>query len=201
MGSKKLLVIYILLLLYSCNNQSQQIKAIDADTIIANTIPTDEAQQAQPSVFERVTALKKLTPFSPAQLKNILPKQLLQYHQTNFEITNQNGYSTAKYIYHNPNQNKSFQFTIIDCAGETGANIYYLQYLTRLNIQFETNEGYTKQIDLLGQKAIATYQKKLNQHELTFFNNDRLLIQMSATHLDINEMKQIIGALELSLPS
>jgi len=200
MGSKKILIIYILLLLYSCNNQSQQIKAIDLDTI-ANTIPTDEAQQVQPSVFDRVAALKKLTPFSPAQLKSILPKQLLQYHQTNFEITNQNGYSTAKFTFYNTNQNKAFQLTVIDCAGETGANIYYLQYLTRLNIQSETNEGYTKQIDLLGQKAIATYQKKLNQHELTFFNNDRLLIQMSATHLDINEMKQIIGALEFSLPS
>ncbi|MGC8751105.1 hypothetical protein [Hydrotalea sp.] len=194
------MIIYILLLLYSCNNQSQQIKAIDLDTI-ANTIPTDEAQQVQPSVFDRVAALKKLTPFSPAQLKSILPKQLLQYHQTNFEITNQNGYSTAKFTFYNTNQNKAFQLTVIDCAGETGANIYYLQYLTRLNIQSETNDGYTKQFDLFGQKAIASYQKKLNQHELTFFNNERLLIQMSAKHIDIHEMKQIISALEFCIPS
>ena len=58
---------------------------------------------------------------------------------------------------------------IFDCAGEAGAGIYGMQYLTMMNFQSESDDEYTKSIEFKGSKAIEHLNKRNNRlHLLTW---------------------------------
>ncbi|RTL54248.1 MAG: hypothetical protein EKK39_04775 [Sphingobacteriales bacterium] len=111
------------------------------------------------------------------------------------------GFSTADATYKNDDGSKKIKLTLFDCAGDAVAGIYSQNYLTKMNIQSESEDGYTKSIDFMGQKAMETYQKSNKKYELTFLVNFRLLINLATTTRNATELKQAAATLQFTIPS
>jgi len=150
---------------------------------------------------QKVNELKKLPPLTTSQLNALLPEQLLNLKRSSFEATHMMGFSTADATYKNEDGSQKIKLTLFDCVGDAGAGIYSLNHLTKMNIQSESEDGYTKSIDFMGQKDMETYQKNNNKYKLIFLANDRLLINIETNTLSEDELKPAAASLQIKIPS
>ena len=83
----------------------------------------------------------------------------------------------------------------MDCAGEAGSGFYALNYWTKMTMESENDQGYTKTVDFMGGKAVEDYKKYNNSYTLTFTANDRLLITLQGQNLSLDVLKDAAKAL------
>lgn len=147
---------------------------------------------------KKMEELKKLTPLSLDQLKGMLPAELNGIKQSNYEANSSLGYSIADAEY-KKDDTTSLKVTIYDCAGEAGAGIYGLNYWTKMNVQQESSNGYTKTIDFMGGKAVEQYEKNNNSSTLTYSANDRLLVVLTGQNMSTDALKDAAQKLNLKI--
>ena len=175
------------LLLAACNNNKPKEKV---------TIDPTQMQNAAAEMQKKTEYLQKLTPVTLDQLKAFLPETLMEAKRSNFNVANTMGAGLATAEYE-MNDSTNIKLSVYDCAGSAGAGIYSLQYLGMYNLQQESDEEYTKTIELNGGKAFEHCQKQSNECTLTYFSGDRFLISLEGNNVGADALKQAAGSLNI----
>jgi len=92
---------------------------------------------------------------------------------------------------------KELDIEIIDCAGEMGANWYNMRFFRLWNFQQEDDNDYQKTIDFNGEKQVEKYTKSNDRYELTYFGNERFIVQVHGEKVGIDAIKQVASNLSL----
>ena len=108
------------------------------------------------------------------------------------------GVSVGKGTYKG-DDDKELNIEIIDCAGEMGASWYTMRYFSLWNFQQEDDNGYQKTIDFNGGKAIEKYTKANDRYELTYFGNDRFIVNVDGEKVGLDAIKQVANNLTLKV--
>ena len=173
----------------------------DDGTSTASSTASGDASSTAPdqdAMNKKMEELKKLTPLTVDQLKGLLPEELNGIKRTSFNANSTMGFAVAEAEYRK-DDSTVIKLDIYDCAGEAGAGIYGLNYWTKMNMQSESSDGYTKTFDFMGNKAVETYEKNSNQYTLTFAANDRLLVVLSGRNTGIDALKDAAKSLKLKV--
>ena len=182
----------------ACNSPKDKITIKDEKgnkaTIDVSSI--NEAAKKMEESNNETERLKKLAPLSLDQVKALIPNELLGMPRSSFSANSSIGVSVGKGTYKGDGD-KELDLEIIDCAGEMGASMYGLRYYTLWSFQQEDDNGYQKTIDFNGGKAVEKYTKSNERYELTYFSNERFLVQLNGEKIGIDELKQVAKNLNL----
>ena len=198
---RSLLTIIIIFLLACNNSREKKISLKDDKGISKATIDLKGLEEltkiAEES--ENITEkLKKLTPLTTDQLKVMMPEELMGMQRTGFNASSYSGVASGTASYKS-DDGKELKLIIHDCAGEAGAGIYSLRYLTLWNIQHEDEHGYQKTVDFNGQKAVENYVKSREEYSIAFLSNDRLLVTVEGDKTGLDMVKQAANSLNLKV--
>lgn len=163
--------------------------SVDVNSVAATT---DDVQK-------KLEELKKLTPLTTDQLKAMLPEELVGMKRSSFSANSMMGFATAEATYKKADEDKEMSVSIFDCAGEAGAGIYSLSYWTKMSMQSESDNGYSKTVDFNGKKAVESYEKSGDRYELTYVSSDRLLVNVKGEKTGLDAVKQAAEALNLKV--
>ena len=186
--------------LVACNNnkpKSMTVTSKDGKSKVS--IDVNSASAASDDMQKKMEELKKLTPLTTDQLKMLLPEELMGMKRSSFNANSMMGFASAEATYKNENDDKQISLNIFDCAGEAGAGIYSLNYWTKMSMQSESDNGYTKTVDFNGQKTVETYEKSNDQYELTYVASDRLLVNIKGEKTGLDAVKQATQGLNLKV--
>ena len=102
--------------------------------------------------------MKKLTPMTLDQIKAMLPAELLGMKRSSFNANAMMGFTSADADY-KKDDTTNLKLTGMDCTGEAGSSFYALNYLTKMTMESENDQGYTKTVDFMVGKAVEDYKK------------------------------------------
>ena len=188
------------MLVAACNNHkkiSHTEKNADGSTT-TTTMDASDLTTSTDAMNKKMEELKKLTPLTIDQLKGLLPEELNGIKRTSFTTNSTMGFAVAEAEYRK-DDSTVIKLDIYDCAGEAGAGIYGLNYWTKMNVQSESSDGYTKTTDFMGNRAVETYEKNNNQYTLTYAAIDRLLVVLSGRNTGIEALKDAAKSLNLKV--
>jgi hypothetical protein len=195
---KQIFFILIAVICFSCNsNKSKGVTVTSEDGKDKVTVDVSQVAAASDDMQKKMEELKKLTPLSTDQLKAMLPEELMGMKRSNFSANSMMGFGSAEATYKNEGEEKEIKLTILDCAGEAGAGIYSLNYWTKMSMQSENDNGYTKTVDFNGGRAVETYDKGSDSYELTFVGSDRLLVSVKGEKTGLDAVRQLGKSLNL----
>ena len=182
----------------ACKGRNDKITIKDEEgnkaTIDVSSI--NEAAKKMEENADEAEKLKKLTPLSIDQVKALIPNELLGMQRSSFSANSSMGVSVGKGTYKGDGE-KELNIEIIDCAGEVGAGWYTMRYFSLWNFQQEDDNGYQKTIDFNGGKAIEKYTKSNDRYEMTYFGNDRFIVQIDGEKIGLDGIKQVASNLNL----
>lgn len=183
----------------SCNSNKDKITVKDAEGNKATIDLSDVKDMAKSMEINQGKAeeLKKLSPLSMDQLKALIPEEFMGMKRSSFNTTNAMGVATCNARYKSED-GKELKVEILDCAGEMGANMYSIRFFGLWNYEEENDNGYQKTIELNGDKAIEKYNKNNNRYELTYFSNERFLVNLEGENVGIDFLKQASKNLNLN---
>ncbi len=187
------------LFILSCQGNRDKITIKDSKTGTKTTFDVKAAEEMSKLAEQsndRIEELKKLPPLTSDQLKAMLPEEYMGMKRTNFSANSSIGTSTANATYSN-DEGKRLKIELIDCAGEGGAGIYSMRYMTLWDFQQEDDYGYQKTVDFNGQKAIEKYTKSNEEYGLTYIAKDRLLVNIEGEKMSLDEVKDAAKNLNL----
>lgn len=178
------------LLMAGCKNKPAPVP-VKADTATVKGMTVDART-------EKVDALKKLAPFGLEDMQKLMPKEIEGARQSNFNYSMQWGYASATADF---NKTKALGTTVqlYDCAGEEGSAYFTSNFYDKLNESRQDSVEYSKAVDLMGGKAIETYNRQVNYSTLTYMVNDRVLVVMQGKKMKPEELKAIAQKLNLRL--
>lgn len=199
---RSLLPVTIIFML-SCSNNREKGKISIKDEKGKTTATFDlksieEIAKAAEKSEDKAEELKKLTPLTSDQLKAMMPEELMGIKRTGVGASSISGASSGTASYKSED-GKELRLIIYDCAGEAGAGIYSLRYLTLWSIQFEDENGYQKTVDFNGQKAIENYVKAREEYSIAFLSNDRFLVTVEGDKTGLDMVKQAANSLNLKV--
>lgn len=184
--------------LASCNNNKpkETITIPSEDGKESVTLDVNQMKDAAQDMEKAKEELGKLTPLSLDQLKTLLPETLMGAKRTSFDVNASSGagLATAEYEL---NDSSRISLNIYDCAGPGGAGIYSMQFLGMMNIQQESEEEYTKSIDINGGKGFEHCDKTSNDCEITYFSGGRFLVTLEGDHVGASALKAVAGQLKI----
>jgi hypothetical protein len=181
------------------NNRSKTMTIKSDDGKSKVSVDVNSAAAVTNDMHKKMEGLKKLTPLTTDQLKTLLPEQLMGLKRTSFNANSMMGFASAEATYKNENEDKEIELNILDCAGEAGAGVYSLSYWTKMSMQSESDNGYTKTVDFDGDKAVETYEKGSDRYELTYVASDRLLVTIKGEKTGLDAVKQAAQGLNLKV--
>lgn len=199
---RSLLPVTIIFML-SCSNNREKGKISIKDgkgntTATFDVKSIEEIAKIAEKSEDKVEELKKLTPLSTDQLKAMMPEELMGIKKTSFSADSYSGASSSTATYKS-DDGKELKLLIYDCAGEAGAGIYAVRYMTMWNIQHEDDHGYQKTVDFNGQKAVENYVKSSDEYSLAFLSNDRFLVTVAGVKTGLDLVKQAANSLTLKI--
>ena len=199
---RSLLPVTIIFML-SCSNNREKGKISIKDekgktTATFDVKSIEEIAKAAEKSEDKVEELKKLTPLTSDQLKAMMPEELMGIKRTSVGASSISGASSGTALYKSED-GKELKLIIYDCAGEAGAGIYSLRYLTLWSIQYEDENGYQKTVDFNGQKAIENYVKDREEYSIAFLSNDRFLVTVEGDKTGLDMVKQAANSLNLKV--
>ena len=191
-------IIAVGLFTISCNSNKDKITVKDAEGNKATIDLSDVKDMAKSMEINQGKAeeLKKLSPLTMDQLKALIPEEFMGMKRSSFNTTNAMGVATCNARYKSED-GKELKVEILDCAGEMGANMYSIRFFGLWNFEEENDNGYQKTIDLNGDKAIEKFNKNSNRYELTYFSNERFLVNLEGENIGIDVLKQAAKNLNL----
>jgi hypothetical protein len=187
-------------ILIACNND-KKVKYTEKNADGTTTTTSVDASSVKDNTDEmnkKIEELKKLPPLTLDQLKALLPDEVNGIKRTNFSANSSMGFSLAEGEYQK-DDTTDIKIAIYDCAGESGSSIYSLNYWTKMNIQQESSNGYTKTIDFNGGKAVESFEKNNNESTLTYVANDRLLVVLTGRNVSADDLKSAAKNLNLKV--
>ena len=193
------LVVAILTIVACKNNRSKTMTITSDDGKSKVSVDVNSAAAVSDDMQKKMEELKKLTPLTTDQLKTMLPEELMGLKRASFNANSMMGFASAEARYKNENDDKQIELNILDCAGEAGAGVYSLSYWTKMSMQSESDNGYTKTVDFDGNKAVETYDKGGDRYELTYVASDRLLVTMKGEKTGLDAVRQAAQGLKLKV--
>lgn len=199
---RSLLPVTIIFML-SCSNNREKGKISIKDekgkaTATFDVKSIEELVKVAEKSGDKAEELKKLTPLSTDQLKAMMPEELMGIKKTSFSADSYSGASSSTANYKS-DDGKELKLIIYDCAGEAGAGIYAIRYMTMWNIQHEDDHGYQKTVDFNGQKAVENYVKSSDEYSIAFLSNDRFLVTVAGVKTGLDLVKQAANSLNLKI--
>ena len=184
-------------LLTACNNNKKPgVTVTSEDGKTTTTIQPNDLAQAADVYQKKAEELQKLSPYTLDQMKAMLPEELAGTKRSKFSANSAMGAAYAEGQY--PiNDSTEVELKIFDCAGQAGAGIYSMQYLTMMNFQSESDDEYTRSIEFKGGKAVEHLDKRNNRATLTYLAGDRLLVTLEGRNTGVDLLKQVAGGLNL----
>lgn len=188
------------LLITSCNNDKKitHTEKNDDGTTTTTSYDAGTLEKGANDMTKKMEELKALKPLSLDELKALLPEEIAGIKRTSFSTNSTMGFAVSQGEYQKDDSTE-INVMIYDGAGEAGASMYGMMYLTKMNMQSESSDGYTKTIDFKGGKAVETYEKGSDQTTLTYLANDRLLVVITGKNVDNQELKQVAESLNLKV--
>lgn len=180
-------------LIAACNNNKPKEEVVISNdgkekvSIDANSV--DKMKAAAEEMQKQKLELEKLTPLTLDQLKALIPETLIGGKRTSYDVNASMGANVANGEYE-LNDSTKITLTIYDCAGSAGAGIYGMQYLGLLNVQQESDEEYTKTIDINGGKGFEHCDKVNHECTVTFFSGGRFLVALEANNIPAEALKE-----------
>lgn len=202
LSNMKSIFIYMLTLTVivgACKSKPKGILVTSEDGKSKVTVDMNSVTAATTDMQKKMEELKKLTPLTTDQLKNMLPEQVMGLKRSSFNANSMMGFATAQATYRDSSSDKKIDLSIFDCAGEAGAGVYSLSYWTKMNMESETDDGYTKSVDFNGDKAVETYEKGNDTYELTYVSSDRLLVSVKGEKTGLDAVKQAAQNLNIKV--
>ena len=193
------LVVAILTIVACKNNKSKTMTITSDDGKSKVSVDVNSAAAVSDDMQKKMEELKKLTPLTTDQLKTMLPEELMGMKRSSFNANSMMGFASAEATYKNETDDKEIELNILDCAGEAGAGVYSLSYWTKMSMQSESDNGYTKTVDFNGGKAVETYEKGGDRYELTYVASDRLLVTVKGEKTGLDAVKQTAQGLNLKV--
>ena len=186
--------------LIACNSNKTKDTATTEETskdkTSAGTNSEDTNTSSTDAMTQKMEELKKLTPLTTDQLKGMVPEEFMGMKRSNLNVSSGMGVAAASATYKGDGE-KELRVNVYDCAGEAGAGIYSIRYYTLWNFEQSDDNGYQKTIDLNGGKAIEKYSKGNDEYELTYVDNDRLLVTLEGQKMGLDEVKEAAKNLNL----
>lgn len=199
MKSVILCLVIVTVSIAACKNRSKTMTITSEDGKSKVSVDVNSATAVSDDMQKKVEELKKLTPLTTDQLKTMLPDQVMGMKRSSFNANSTMGFASAEARYKNENDDKEIELSIFDCAGEAGAGVYSLSYWTKMSMQSESDNGYTKTVDFNGGKAVETYEKGSDRYELTYVASDRLLVSVKGEKTGLDAVKQAAQGLDLKV--
>lgn len=190
----------VALFISSCNNDkkvTRKEKNEDGTTTTTSYDPGNVEKGAD-EMTKKMEELKKLKPLNLDELKALLPEEIAGIKRTSFTTNSTMGFAVSQGEY-KKDDSTEINVAIYDGAGEAGAGMYAMMYMTKMNVQSESSDGYTKTIDFKGGKAVETYEKGSDQTTLTYLANDRLLVVITGRNVDNQALRQVAEDLNLKV--
>ena len=185
----------IILLAAGCNNNKKPgditIKGKDGESVTINT--NDLAEKAN-EVKASMEVLQKLKPFTLAEMKALMPSEIMGTAQSDYEAVSFSGVSQASAKY-KLNDSSKVKLSIIDCAGTAGYGMYNMRLL--MNFEQDNEREYTKSTEFNGGKAVESCKKKRNDCSFTFFSGNRFMVVLEGDNVGIDKLKEIAGGLNI----
>lgn len=186
-----------ILLMAACNNKPKNTTTFTSeDGKEKVTVDMNQMQNVAKDMEKMKDELGKLEPLSLDQLRALLPETLMGAKRTSYDVNSSAGagMATGKYEL---NDSTDVSLNIFDCAGPGGAGIYSLQYMGMMNMQQESEEEYTKTIDINGGKGFEHCDKSSNDCEITFFSGGRFLVTLEGDNIGAAALKEAAKGLNL----
>jgi hypothetical protein len=197
MKKNLLLHIVTVLLFVACGSDQQKDEGKQA--IVTEKESVEEPESAAVSTDKteaKIEELKKLKPISNASLKAILPEELNGLKRTSYNVVNM-GFAMGQAEY-KVGEDGEIKIMVYDCVGEAGSAFYGMNYFTRLNMEQEDENGYTKSVDFEGAKAIEHFDKSSQNYTLTYVTADRFLVSLEGRNASYDQLKSMARALDFS---
>lgn len=182
----------------SCKGPKDKITIKDEKGNKVASVSISETAKKLEENNNKAEELKKLAPLTLDQVKALIPNELLGMPRSSFSANSSMGYAVAKGTYKGEGD-KELNIEIIDCAGEMGAAWYSMRFFSMWNFQQEDDNGYQKTIDFKDGKAIEKYTKSNERYELTYFGNERFIVNVDGEKLSLDEVKKVAGDLSLKV--
>ncbi len=195
---KKYIAIFsAILILASCSSDKKQKDEIQ-------TAVNEKAAEGEPEPVTisadkteaKIDELKKLKPVSNESLKAILPEELNGLKRTGYNMVNM-GFAMGEAEY-KVSDDSEIKVIIYDCVGEAGSAFYSMNYFTRLSMEQEDENGYTKSVDFLGNKAIEHFDKSSKNYTLTYVTAERFLVSLEGRNTSYDQLKSLAQSLDFS---
>ncbi|MEO5946631.1 MAG: hypothetical protein ABIP79_07410 [Chitinophagaceae bacterium] len=186
-----------LIFIAACNNNKKaDSSSINADTTKTESPDAKQMQNAAEDMEKKKDELSKLKPLTMDELKALLPEKLMGTGRASYDVNNSMGagLATAEYTL---TDSTSVSLSIYDCAGSAGAGIYSLQFLGMMNMQQESDDEYTKNVDFNGANAFEHCDKTTNDCTFTYFAGGRYLVTLEGDNVGADALKQAARALNI----
>ncbi|TDS12876.1 hypothetical protein [Sphingobacterium paludis] len=192
-------------MLIACNGGRESTQDQHDSTTRINT--TGNLQDGASKMEEVQAKLKNITKLTNEELKAFFPEDLNGWRRAAYSGGNQAygvDVASGQAVYEAPDD-KELMLTLTDGAGETGAAVVSLMAMS-LTMDAEKDSEYevTKNKDVQGYRA-STRETKPQQEgsvvdsDITFVYKDRYLVKLEGDGFKLDELKDIVGKLNLSV--
>jgi len=182
----------------SCNNDPGKFTVKSDDGKSTATVDLSNAEKNAEQMQNKAEELKKLAPLTVDQLKALMPEELAGIKRTTHNASTAMGIAVGEAEYRKED-NSLIRLAVYDCAGETGAAYYSATYWMKMNMQSESDNGYTKTVDFMNGKAVETYDKSSNKYTLVYLGNDRVLVSLEGENISLDALKDAAKSLDLKV--
>ena len=190
------ILIALSIMLMSCMGEVKE-KINKAKEGISNATTLVKEAQGLEGKLEK---FKDATPLTNDQLKEWLPTSLGDLERTGFKIGQAGMYqvNSVEGTYKETDGRRKFNVMIVDGAGPTGS-IMAAGYGMFGKMEMETEDEYKhqKSVTVDGIKAQQTYKKRANDTQLMFAYDERFLITVNATDMNVKETWEMTKKLAL----
>ena len=194
--------IHILLLsamiIAACNSNPGKITVKSDDGKSTATVDLNSAEKNTQQMQNKAEELKKLAPLSVDQLKGLLPEELAGIKRSTYNASTSMGFAVGEAEYRK-DDNTSIKLVVYDCAGEAGSAFYSMSYWMKMNMQSESDNGYTKTVDFMNAKAVESYDKSSNKYTLVFLANHRVLVSIEGENVPLNDLRDAAKSLNVKV--
>ena len=184
--SKLIFAVIVLISISSCMGEVKEKFSKAKEGVSNATTLVKEAQKVE----GRIEKLKNATPLTNEQLKEWLPESLGNLDRTGFKVGQAGMYqvNSVEGTYKNAESKQKFNVMVIDGAGPTGSMLAagYGMFGT---MEMETEDEYKHKqtVTVDGTKAQQTHKKKTNDTQLLFAYEERFLITINASDMNVDE--------------
>ena len=201
---KKLMMGVLALSLISCSKSETQTdeKSGGLSNIVSTAKNYGKMSSSVNDVSKNIETLKKLTPLTNEELKQVLPERMMDLKRVELSVGDASMMNlvSAEARYKGEN-NKDINLQIMDGAGEMGsAMISMLMMALNADKEKITETGYEKSAEINGTKAIIsedTSGDNVNS-KIQMIIKNRYLLTLSGNQISYEELKSALGEVNMS---